>query len=244
MKPTVRLKFALIVVMCLFVAGCKAPPGKNTDFVSSSIMVKHDDLPFHSAWIKEGLDKSLYDKVYIAPVNTSHVLLDEKDWWKNSFKSYSQLKQDVENMAVFMRETFIKAFKEDINKRYTVVDVPEDKTFIVELAITELTPNKPYLKLARFAPFGGGAAVTMLNQTNLSTVSFEARIRDGQTGETVTMFADREQEKKYIATTKNLTWYGHAQTIVEDWAKQFVAIGNRDPGAMVKDSKTFELKPW
>jgi hypothetical protein len=207
-------------------------------------MEKREDLPFHSAWIQEGFDLTPYDKVYIAPVNTSYILLDDSNWWQNSFKSYSDLKKDVEEVADFTKKTFEKAFKDDPNKRFKVVNQPDEKTVVVELAIIELTPNKPYLKLARFAPFGAGAAVTLLNQTNLSTVAFESRVRDGQSGTIVAMFADREQEKKYLLTTKNLTWYSHAKEVIEDWAHQFVAIGNRKPGEIVKDSATFGLKPW
>lgn len=238
------VEFIIVLGICLCIVGCKAPPKKNTDFVTPSVMKKIEKYPFHSAWVKPGFDKNLYNKLYIAPVNTSHILIDEKDWWKNSFKTYAELKKDVENMGLFMRKTFIKAFKEDPHKRFKVVNVADEKTLILELALTELTPNKPYLKIARFAPFGAGAAVTLLNQTNLSTVAFESRIRDGKTGEIVAMFADREQEKKYILTTKNLTWYSHANGIVEDWAHQFVEIGNKKEDEIIKDSATFDLKPW
>ena len=244
MKNVHLLRYIKFLGLCILISGCKAAPGKNTDFITSSLMTKHEDLPFHSAWIREGLDKSIYDKVYIATVNTSYVLIDENDWWKNSFKNYSELKKDVEKTGEYMRETFIAAFKKDPHKRFKVVNTPDETTFIVELALTELTPNKPYLKLARFAPFGAGAAVSLLNQTNLSTVAFESRIRDGKTGEIVAMFADREQEKKYLATTKNLTWYGHANEVIQDWANQFVELGNREPGSIIKDSATFGLKPW
>lgn len=244
MKNSVKFKLMMVLGICVLIAGCKAAPKKNTDFVQSSIMTKQEKFPFHSAWVKPGLDKTLYNKVYVAPVNTSYVLLDEKDWWKYSFRTYSELKKDVSDMGNFMRETFIKAFKNDPKKRFKVVKKPDEKTLILELAITELTPNKPYLKLARFAPFGAGAAVTLLNQTNLSTVAFESKIRDGKTGEILAMFADREQEKKSIITTKNWTWYSHAKGIVEDWANQFVQIGNKKEEEVIKDSPTFELKPW
>ena len=49
-----------------------------------------------------------------------------------------------------------------------------------------------------------GAAVTLLNQSNLSTVSFESKIRDGKSGEIVAMFADREQERKNICLLQKI----------------------------------------
>ncbi len=237
--------FILCLALCVCVVGCKAPPSeRTTEFIQADNMEKREDLPFHSAWVQEDFDMGQYENIYIAPVNTSYIFLDESNWWQNSFKSYTDLKKDVDDIATFTRETFVKAFEEDPNKRFKVVDQPDAKTLVLELAIIELTPNKPYLKIARFAPFGAGAAITLLNQTNLSTVAFESRIRDGQSGTIIAMFADREQEKKYLLTTKNLTWYSHAHEVIQDWANQFVAIANREPGETVKDSATFGLKPW
>jgi len=245
MKRTGFLLLFFILGISVCISGCKAPPKKETsDFVTGEIMDKHEDLPFHKAWIKEGFSKSGYKKVHIPPVNTSYIFLDESNWWQNSFKSYADLKKDVDEMGTFMQETFIEAFKDDPNKRFKVAKKPDDETLIIELAITELTPNKPYLKIARFAPFGAGAAVTLLNQSNLSTVSFESKIRDGKSGEIVAMFADREQEKKYLLTTKNWYWYSHSEEIIQDWAKQFVELGNQEEGEVIKDSATFGLKPW
>ncbi|MEW6534432.1 MAG: DUF3313 domain-containing protein [Candidatus Auribacterota bacterium] len=240
-------KSFILLILCGVAAtialnGCKAGVGKNAGFVDPSVMEKRADLPFHKAWIKEGLDKSTYDSVYIAPVSTQYLIV-ENNWWREMFR-YHQIQQDAEKVAVFTREAFIKAFKEDPNHRFEVVDEPRENTFIVELAIIELTPNNPFLKAGSYAPFGIGAGVSLINSTNLSTVAFEARIRDGSTGETVAMFADREQEKKYIVTDKHLTWYGHAEDIIDDWALQFVALGNRVPGDIISDTKTFELKPW
>lgn len=244
MKKSMWFDVFFVLGLCICISGCKAPPGRHTEFIDSSIMTKCQDLPFHSAWIKEGVELSKYEKVYIAPVNTTYILFDEKDWWKYAGKSYSDLKKDVEKIGIYMREAFINAYKDDPDKRFKVVNVPDAKTFIVELAIIELSPNKPYLKLARFAPFGGGAAASIANETTLSTVAFESRIRDNQTGKVIAMFADREQEKKYLLTTKNWTWYAHAEEIMRDWAKQFVELSKRHPGEIIKDSSTFELNPF
>ena len=41
-----------------------------------------------------------------------------------------------------------------------------------------------------------------------------------------------------------LTWYGHAEAIIDEWAKQFVRVANQQPGEIIKDSPLFDLKPW
>jgi hypothetical protein len=231
----------LVLILCAGLSGCKAGASKEpVGFASNELMSKLEDLPFQNAWIKPGFNKAGYKKVYIAPVNTDYLM--EQDWWKESMRHGKMLK-DVQDVALFTQETFINAFKEDPNHRFKVVKEPGDKTLIVEIAITELTPNKPFLKIATFAPFAG-AVVALLNSSNLSTVAFEMRIRDGATGEVVAMCADREQEKMYIATKKHFTWYAHAHQIIKEWAAQFVELANRQPGEIVTDTKAFELQPW
>ena len=94
------------------------------------------------------------------------------------------------------------------------------------------------------ASAAGTVAANVQTATTHSTVAFEGRMRDGATNEVVAMFADRESEKFSIVNVKDLTWYGHAKSILREWADQFVKIANKQPGEIVKDSAPFDLKPW
>ncbi|MND09778.1 hypothetical protein D3C83_333700 [compost metagenome] len=58
------------------------------------------------------------------------------------------------------------------------------------------------------------------------------------------MYADREQEKMSPVNVKDLTWFGHAYAIIEEWAGQFVMVANKKRGQKVKDSAGFTLRPW
>jgi hypothetical protein len=60
----------------------------------------------------------------------------------------------------------------------------------------------------------------------------------------VAQVADRESEKFSIVNVKDLTWYGHAKSILREWADQFVQMANKPPGKKLKDSPPFDLKPW
>ena len=242
MKLTKFYALTLILLSIVYLSGCKAGPGKKAGFVDTANMTKDEAIPFHSAWIKEGVDKNWYDKIYIAPVDVSH-LLAENSWWQNSFR-YSHIEQDSEEIAEFTRETFVKAFKKAENNRFKIVKKPVAKTLVLEMAITELTPNKPFLKTAGYAPFFIGTGVKAINMTNPSVVAFEARIKDGETGEVLAKFADKEKEQTSYISKKHFSWYGHAEDIIVEWAYQFVQLANRKPGEIVKDTSTFELKPW
>lgn len=234
----VRLLILCLVIVSL--CGCKAAPGKFSNYVDHSKMAKNEELPFNSVWIKKGIDLKDFAEIYISRVDTSH-MFDNK--WYKDFNRYGDVKEDTAKVADFAQDSFKKAFKVDPNRRFKVVKSPGFRTVILEVAITELTPNKPILKAAGFVPiFGWGAKA--INQLTLSTVAIEGRLRDGATGEIIAMFADREQEKLAVAVESTFTWYGHANAIIDDWAEQFVIIANRQPHEVIKDSATFDLSLW
>lgn len=122
---------------------------------------------------------------------------------------------------------------------------------VVELALTELVPNKAGFEAVTLgastaarkaaAAVGGAAARTIGSK---STVAFEMRVRDGANNRIIAMFADREAEKGSIINVKNFSWYAHAKTIIKEWADQFVKIANKDPDEIVADTAAFSFKPW
>lgn len=242
-----RVPSAILGLCALaLISGCKAGAAKNAGFVDAAVM-KHDPtLPFHSSWTKPEFDKSKYHKIYIAPVNTGH-LLKSTDWQKGERKD--QYLADVATLGRFTKSAIEKAFREDPKKRMTVVDEkPSDSdALILEVALIEVVPSKVVLNALGYTPvffIGTGISVVRAIAQDVSTVAIEVRIRDAATGDTVLMVADREQEQMAVVSVRGLTWYSHAQAIISQWASQFVALANAAPGQTVKDSDTFTLQPW
>jgi hypothetical protein len=89
-----------------------------------------------------------------------------------------------------------------------------------------------------------GAIGTDSQDTGKGYVAIEGRVRDGATGEVIATFADREAPKAALLDVKSLTWWSPAKSIIDDWARQFVQLANRRPGAIVKDSPAFDLLVW
>ena len=207
-------------------------------------LAKNPNLPFDKAWIKQGVDYNRYHTIYIAPVNTEY--LKRADWWKESVRT-EQMQQDVQKLATFMRTQFITAFQNDPQHRLRVVSSPEKGSLTLALAITELVPSHVVLNALKLAgPLGSGLAVSALETgtDSKTTVAFEARVNDTNTGQTVAMFADRQYATVRPIDLKGLTWYGNAEDIIKEWAKQFVEIANRRPGEIIKPASTFSLMPW
>ena len=233
-------RFASVVFMLFWLSGCTTDPAPDAGFIDGSKVTQKPDLPFQKAWSKEGVNWKQYTGIYVAPVNSSYAL--KTGSWKTVAK-YGTAEEDLQKEGNYMREVFIKAFKEDPHHRYQVVDTPSQGDIILEMAIVELVPNSPAMKAASYAPIVG-TAFTVINMADSDSVAFEARICDGATGEVIAMAGDRRQAKKSLVNVKDFTWYGHADAIMKDWAKEFVAIANRQPGQIVKKASGFQLKPW
>jgi hypothetical protein len=157
------------------------------------------------------------------------------------------MEQDVQNLAHFMRIQFIRAFQDDPRRRFRVVMAPEKGSLTLALALTELVPNKVVLNAMQIAaPYGTGVAVAAFERGTgaQSTVAFEAKVKDSDSGRVVAMFADRNYAIVRPIDLRGFTWYGNAQELIRQWAQQFVQVANRQPGEIIRPASTFSLLPW
>jgi hypothetical protein len=225
--------------------GCKADEAPSTGFTTAKMMDKDPTLPFHRVWKKQGVDFHRYNKLYVANVNTEYMMA-QTDWQKGMRKE--EIEADVQKLRAYTKQAVEQAFQKDPKKRFQVVSAPsgDGSTLIMEMALTEVVPSKVVLNALGYAPFGIGMAITGVRMIakDESSVAFEARLRDASTKEVIAMVADREAEQFAPVSVRGLTWYSHAETMVDQWAQQFVEIANRQPGETVKDTDAFTLKPW
>lgn len=227
-------------------AGCamKAKPSTGAGFVAMDSMAKIESLPFHKAWYQNEDSLEGYAEIVVAAVNTQHIR--ELDWWKALGRG-RKMEQDLPQLSAYTEEAFRKAFREDANHRFTVLEstaAAGPKALVLELALTEVVPSQVVLNTIGYAPFVGTAARILRGASARSTVAFEARLKDAANGEIIATFADRESEKFAPVNLKDITWYGHTHAIIDRWASQFVQVLNRKSGDRIKDSKPFTLKPW
>lgn len=246
-KEWLSMLFASVVVVCFSLTGCnsmKAKPSEGAGFVPVKEMTKREDLPFHSSWVKAGVDWKKYKSLYVKDVNTQYLL--DANWWQQSVRK-DKMEADVREVAGYMKQEFKDAFRSDPQNRFQVVESPAEGALVLEMALTELVPSHPVMEaLSIAAPYGSGIAVQAAAKESgaKATVAFEAKIKDAATGEVLAMVADREQGKAAPINLRALTWYKEAEGIIDEWAGHFVQIANRRPGEIVKDSSPFTLKPW
>jgi Protein of unknown function (DUF3313) len=256
-----RIPAGLLTLFCLLglvLAGCSSmrsgsndlkaaviEPAADAGFIANpELQVKREDLPFHKVWIKPDFDKSGYKALVVAPVNTEYVM--DMDWLHKAGSAnwVGNVKKDLEKLAIYFKDEVVKQFTEDPNKRFQIIEdtgMPEPATLRLELALIEVNPSQPVLHAAGWLIPGGGTAAGAVNKR---TAAFEGRLRDLQTGEVVATFADRDMQDVGPIDLTRLTWYGPAKGIMDQWAKQFVQIANRQQGESVTDPTAFTLRPF
>jgi len=246
-RKSFRIAVLFLAAAGLCLTGCasmKAQPSQGTGFVPMEEMKSNADYPFNKIWVKEDVDWDKYKTIYIADVNTRYLM--EATWWQQNFRR-QDMERDTRTVALSMQEKLREAFRNDSKKLYVVVDAPEPGSLTLQLALTELVPSNVVLEAVSLAaPYGSGLVVqaAAIESGAKSSVAFEAKVVDTDTGTVLVMLADRERGKVAPINLRALTWYGEANLIISEWADQFVQVANKHPGDVVKAASTFTLKPW
>ena len=235
----------LIAICAAALVGCRAAPAPNVGFADPKLLKADPNAPFDKFWRKSDVPWKSYTKIYIAEVNTTYML--KQTTWQKGERQFD-IEKDVQKLAVFARQSLIKAFREDPRHRFAVVDDPvaDPHTLVLEMALIEVVPSKVLLNALGYAPFFIGTGVTVVRTiaNDKSTAAFEARVRDSSTGDIVMLAADREAEQFAVIDVRGLTWYSDAEGIINDWSTQWVHLANTKPGEKVEPMSTFRLLPW
>lgn len=222
-------------------SGCslfKADPAKPSKFLDDGKTMAKDPSAecYHKVWVDPSISDpewERFENIHVAPVDTQH--LRKMKWW-DKINSDIDRENSIKNLADYTRSEFIKAHRNNPTKRLKVVEKPNDKTLILELAITEVIPTKVWLNAAGYA-----FIYTALDQ---GIVAIEGRVRDAKSGKVVAKFMDREKGRTSLLNLKDLTWYEHGKGVITEWADQSVELVNADQDDVVEDTCPFTLMPW
>ena len=250
---TLLLPLACILVL----VGCRAKPAPDSTFLRNPQLMRADtNVPFNRLYVNPKFKDTHFTEVYVAPVNTDYVMA-ENVWEKATLANANKhdVETNVDLLANYMRNAFIKAFQDDPKKRLKVVDKPGPDTLILEMAIVQLVPSKSELQALSLVPVGfvgligtgammGGSALTQSEDQGKGVVAMEGRTRRAASGEVVCMFADRQHPPAAIVDFKALFWWEPAKRICDGWAKQFVQFQTRAAGTKINEMPNFQLLVW
>jgi hypothetical protein len=222
------------MISSIHLFGCRADPAPDAGFISNpSLMTSEDDLPFDDVWLKPGLDLRSFKNVFIAPIDTTHLLA--QDWWDRANFAPGQAKDQALYLATYFHDRLTDAFNSDDRKIYQVVNQPDKNTLIIELAIVEVIPTKTWLNIIGYATIGGMSE---------GSTAFEGRLRDGNTGELIGELKDREFGQMALLSIADFSWCKHSEHTVRIWSRDFVKMCYRPPGKAISSMANFTLRPW
>jgi hypothetical protein len=250
MRPILVLLLLLLLSSCSRVTDAlRADPAPDSGFIQTKEKIGSwkERAPVHKIWFKDRAkfykERDKYKKIHFRPVTTKFLI--SNGWWDNlNTADRDDYNKEVERMATYIKNAFDSAFKEDPQKRFTVVDTPDKETIVYALALTELVATKAHINAAGtalgiFVPGGG-----LVKTTAKGSIAIEANIYDGGTNELLVAWADREQDRGSLFSFSDFSWYSHARSTVDNWAKQLVEGYNTTIEHKVEDRTLFTLNPF
>ncbi len=244
----------LLVLIVSFISACstiqeelRPDPAPMTDFLPDhdKLRVQKADCPVNRFWTAPGVKWDSYNKIIVSRVDTSRLM--KQSWWAqvNTRELVSDPRKDCETIARYTENSFMSAILHDKKKRFMLVSAPGEHTLYLELAVVELVPSKPFLNAVEntagfFIPGFG-----LLTMANKGSVAIEGKIVDSATGKIICMYTDREVGDGAVIDLASLTWYRHAEIIIDHWSKEFVEIANSPKGLEgVKEGMNIKAVAW
>ena len=222
------------VVLGVAAVGCRAKALPDAGFLDKPELVKPDSrLPFYAVWIKEDANLLGYKKVYIAPVDTTHLL--KLDWWQRAAIAPGDQEQWAQDLANYFQAEMKAQFSDGDDNKYQVVDTPDDETLIVELAVVEVVPTKVWLNAIGYAVLGA---------VDQGETGFEGRLRDGKTKQVIAEFKDHEYGQFDVVSVRDLQWAGHSRHTIRIWTDQLEETCYLPPAGTVSQMSPVTLMPW
>lgn len=215
----------------------KASPAPPSCFLLHPQEMRQDvgRSPFDSVWRNPSArawDRVQgFDRIVIAPVNTTY------------FQGTPAQRAELEKMAAYMRGQFQKQFAK--GGTYRVVGQPGARTLVLELALVELRPTNV---AGNVVCTGAGAVVPGANIVGSAfthgNVAFEAKLRNGQTGELLAEYADRQRDKLTLFSFRDYSATAHNRKAIDDWAKQMQELAVTPDNHRVAGAMRVTLNPF
>jgi hypothetical protein len=236
----------LALFLIIFICGCSSSYDSGSGFLPYPEKLKDmsERAPFDAAWVpsEEHLHslKSVYHTVVVPPVDISFVEQTIRKL-RISERAMEIRIADLESLADYFRERMRQNFEAH---GFKVADEPTPDSFVWEVALVELVPTTPSLHvitaIAGFFVKGSG----VLNIAGSGSIGIETVVRDGNSGDILAAFKDREGDKLAPFTIKDFQMYAHARVSMDEWSEQFAELAATTSDHKVDDSLPVSLNPF
>jgi hypothetical protein len=260
----VRAAVAKIASLSLVVCGgcslLKASPAKDSGFLPYPDLLKPmpERAPFNAVYVPDTQRleelRMRYRSISIMPINTQPAESRIRAQSLSARIEESRI-SDLHELSGYFHSRLKSAFSDYdgdglsaegvpiIVRKFTVLDEPTEETLVLEIAITEISPNLPEVSaLATVAGFflpGSG----LIRLFGSGSVAIEGIVRDGRTGDMLAEFRDREADKSAPISVRDYQMYAHIRRSFDEWADQLAELAGTTATHRVKDSLPFTLNP-
>ena len=246
MKPArfgSKLALLTLAATCVAVANTayagiiKADPAPLSPFLEhrAQMQPKKERAPFNKVWRNPSPAAwnriAHFNKIYIAPIDTAYL------------DSGRVPERDVAGVAHYMRSRFATQFAR--GGAYRVVSKPGPNTLTLQLALTRLRATNAPANVVTTAAgvVVPGTEVISLIATH-GDIAFEGKLRNGQNGQLLEEFADREDDKLSVFSFRDYLWYSHDRNAIDDWAKQMERLSRTSNKVKVNGASRVTLNPF
>ena len=234
--------FAMGAVGCAVQERTKALPSIYLE--DRDVTVTDKTLPFKHAWIDPKLPEENYTNVYFRTVTADKLPEGAWEGSKSTFLTKeSEYKKLAGELAEYFKAELIQSVSSYPNGVMSVVESPQPRGLILDIAFTELEFSHPIQKAGiMLVPIPGTSV--LFNAVSDPHVAFAARIYDAPSGKLIATLADRRFPPTRLFDVNRITLTSSAREICQTWAEIIAEGLNRERFADVPDRGFFAILPW
>ena len=197
-KIHIPLLALFIGLVPLWISGCgTTPETARTGFLKDySKLTPHPEEEGRFRYINPKMNVGDYSKFIVDPV----VLQLSKEGKEEEIDQ-----EDLNEQVTFFHGKIL----EELGKDYQIVNKPGKGVARIRVAITHIDKTNPALNIH---------PGTKLTGAGLGGAGMEGEMVDSVTGETIGSVIDFQMGSR-LSLVAGLTWFGHAQAVMEDWAE-------------------------
>ena len=191
--------FALFLTgfLALTMFGCGGSQAAKTGFLGDySKLESHPDIEGRFRYINPNVDGSKYSKFIVDPVAIN---LSEEGKEKNIDS------KEIERLAKYFHSKIIG----ELRKGYQIVGSSGPGVMRIRTSISEVDKTLPYLNIHPGTKLMGGG---------LGGAGAEMELVDSKSGQRIAAGIDNQKGSR-LSMGAGLRWYGHAEEVMENWAK-------------------------
>jgi len=190
--------FIVVGILTFTLLGCGgAHQAAKTGFLKDySKLEAHPDIDGRFRYANSNIDASKYSKFIVDPVAIN---------LSKEGKEMDIDRKELQRLARYFR----KKIKEELQKGYQVVQSSGTGVARVRTSISEVEKTNPFLNVHPGTKLMGGG---------LGGAGAEMEMVDSVSGQTIAAAIDNQTGSR-LSVGAGLTWYGHAEEVMENWAK-------------------------